>query len=129
MKFTTIFGLTLTLLTTSISAHPFFETWSDSVTIQLSNDWSGAHAEAKISADGKKHSIKSLFDGSALQSEDGNILATSAQLTKFDKNTVCRIVEPTTPVRTTLTASDTWAFLDRGAWVNLDRGSLWCFES
>ncbi|EIT81609.1 hypothetical protein F9C07_2278447 [Aspergillus flavus] len=127
MKITTTIGLLFTLLTTSTSATPFYYGWSDSVTLQLSNDWSGRHAEASVATDGRPHAIEELFDNSDLE-QDGKIFATSAQLTKFHHNTICRVLQNQPRVEVTLDDENTWSFLDRGAWVDVHRGVVICFE-
>ncbi|KAE8420228.1 hypothetical protein BDV36DRAFT_293361 [Aspergillus pseudocaelatus] len=127
MKITTTVGLLFTLLTTSASATPFFYDWSDSVTLQLSNDWSGANAKASVATDGKAHPIQELFDDSDLE-KDGKIYATSAQLTEFHHNTICRVLQHDPSVEVTLDDKNTWSFLDRGAWVDVHRGVVICIE-
>ncbi|KAE8156853.1 hypothetical protein BDV40DRAFT_67311 [Aspergillus tamarii] len=124
MKITTSVGLLFAFLTTSASATPFFYGWSDSVTLQLSNDWSGANAKASVATDGKPHSIQELFGDSDLE-KDGKIFATSAQLTKFHQN-ICRVLQRDPRIEVTLDDKHTWSFLDRGAWVDVHDGVVIC---
>ncbi|KAF7592524.1 hypothetical protein BBP40_012747 [Aspergillus hancockii] len=124
MKLTNTIGL-LFALTASTSAASYFHPYSDSVTVKLSNDWSGASAKAHVSTDGKPHSINSLYGHSDLE-RDGKIYATSAELTDFHQDTVCLIVQHEPHVHATLDAEATWTFLDRGAWVEVDNGHVIC---
>ncbi|OGM45352.1 hypothetical protein ABOM_005557 [Aspergillus bombycis] len=127
MKITNTLCLLFTVLATSASATPFYYGWSESVTVQLSNDWSGANAKAHVATDGRPHPIQELFDGSDIE-KDGKIFATSAQLTKFHHNTVCRVLQSDPRVDVTLDDKNTWSFLDRGAWVDVHRGVVVCIE-
>ncbi|KAB8264741.1 hypothetical protein BDV32DRAFT_145418 [Aspergillus pseudonomiae] len=127
MKITNTLGLLFTVLATSASATPFYYDWSDSVTIQLSNDWSGANAKAHVETDGKPHPIQELFDGSDIE-QDGKIFATSVQLIKFHHDTLCRVIQSDPQVKVTLDDEHTWSFLERGAWVDVHRGVVVCIE-
>ncbi|KAE8382497.1 hypothetical protein BDV26DRAFT_253653 [Aspergillus bertholletiae] len=128
MKVTNAVSLLFTLLTTSASATPpFFHDWTESVTIQLSNDWSGANAKASVATDGKLNQIKDLFSDTDLE-KDGKIFATSVQLIKFHKDTVCRVVQHDPHVQVSLDDQTTWSFLDRGAWVDVHRGVVICYD-
>ncbi|KAK1144056.1 hypothetical protein N8T08_005718 [Aspergillus melleus] len=147
MKFAATLGLAFVVLTSavpysppSIAFQPLevkpwekkpWETkpFADTVTVKLANDWNGKHAHADVPVDRKEYSIESLYGKSDLVAEDGNIYATSAELTKFGQRTGCAISLYDNPeIYVQLDAQTTWAFLDRGAWVNVKDGYVVCVE-
>jgi hypothetical protein len=93
MQFTTA-TLSLLALATSTLALPAPTT---QITIRIANDFSGASASATIPADGTPYSIPALFTGSAIDTGNGNIIATSAQLTAFKDTTKCQFVNQIIP--------------------------------
>jgi hypothetical protein len=93
MQFTTT-ALSVLALATSILALPAPST---QITLRIANDFSGASASATIPADGTAYAVSTLFAGSAIDSGNGNIIGTSAQLTAFKDETKCRFVNQNIP--------------------------------
>lgn len=145
MKFAATLGLAFAALTSAIPYSPHniifqsedaklseakpweIKPWADTVTVKLTNDWSGKHGEAKVSLDRKHHSIESLYGKSDLAA-GGGIYATSAELTEFGQRTGCVISVDDPEIYVQLNAQTTWSFLDRGAWVDIKDGYVSCGE-
>lgn len=89
MQFTATIATIVLALTTSAAAIP---SPIPQITLRISNDQTGANAETTIPADGTPYNLPSLFTGSAIDSGNGNIFGTSAQLTKFQDTTKCQLV-------------------------------------
>ena len=81
------------------------------VTIQLSNDQSGANAAVPIVTDGTPTLIGSVFAGTSVD-VNGEIIATSAQLTQFVQGTFCVIENFAGTVVAKLNTDSTFADLD-----------------
>jgi hypothetical protein len=81
------------------------------VTISFSNDQSGRNAAVPIVADGNPNLVGSLFAGSAID-VNGEIIATSAQLTQFVQGTFCVIENFAGTVVAKLNTDATFADLD-----------------
>jgi hypothetical protein len=79
------------------------------VTLQLANDFTGANIGKVIPADGSRHQISEFFAGSPVDS-NGDILASSAQLTAFPTHVQCAIFKD--KLITVLTPERTYADLD-----------------
>jgi hypothetical protein len=94
------------LLATAITAAPVTTT----VTVQLANDFTGANADVPIIANGSPNAIATLFAGTSIDN-DGQILATSAQLTQFVTGTSC-VIEAGATVIGTLNTDQMFADLD-----------------
>ncbi|KAF7117629.1 hypothetical protein CNMCM5793_006721 [Aspergillus hiratsukae] len=124
MKISTNIALALAFLTSSISTIASAET--PSVTVQLANDQSGTNANVNIRADGVQHSVESLW-GHTSVARNGVVYASSAQLTAFQQDTVCRISGPGVDV--TLTAIHTWSWLQGGKVVNLHEAHIVCKDT
>jgi hypothetical protein len=93
-------SLVIGVLTVFASAAPTSFTRArqfDEVTVQLSNDLSGANAEVSIYADGTDEAIQNLF-GSTVIAKGGKVLATSAQLVKFSNEVFCIIKKDERPI-------------------------------
>ena len=147
MKFAATLGLAFATLTSATPYSPYriffqpgeekpseakpweIKPWADTATVKLANDWSGKHGEAKVTLDRKFYSIESLYGDSDLLASDGNIYATSAELTEFGQRTGCVISADDPEIDVKLNAQRTWSFLDRGAWVNISGGYVFCGES
>ncbi|KAJ5895446.1 hypothetical protein N7495_007137 [Penicillium taxi] len=74
-------------------------------TVQLANDQSGANANVAVPADGSKSSVKALWGSSSVAS-GGVVLASSAQLVAFGKDTVCTFTQNSKTLL--LNAQTTW---------------------
>jgi hypothetical protein len=59
-----------------------------SITVSITNDQTGASGSATVPGDGIARNLTDLFGGSAID-QNGAIIGTSAQLTKFSENTKC----------------------------------------
>jgi hypothetical protein len=94
MQFTTTLATVVLALTTAATAIP---SPIPQITLRIYNDQSGANAEATIPADGTPYHISSLFAGSAIDTGAGNIIGTSAQLTRFQDTTKCQLVNLNIP--------------------------------
>ncbi|KAF7591412.1 hypothetical protein BBP40_001573 [Aspergillus hancockii] len=125
MKILSTTTLALALLAPAISADPAGGKAVDTVTVQLANDQSGANAGRTIPADGVKHSIVDLY-GKTSVGDNGVVRATSAQLVKFQENTVCKISQKQPAVDVTLNSRQTWKSLQGGATVKLQDATLEC---
>lgn len=93
------------------------------VTVQLANDQSGANANVHVPADGKKRPIAALWGKTPL-ARKGAVYATSAQLTKFQQDSVCEIFDHHLEAK--LTAKQTWVSLKDGSVVNLEDAYIVC---
>ncbi|EOA88915.1 hypothetical protein ACJQWK_05779 [Exserohilum turcicum] len=89
MQFTTTFAAAILALSTSVSALP---NPTPQITLRIFNDRTGASADTTVPADGLPYSISARFANSAIDSGNGNILGTSAQLTVFQDTTKCKLV-------------------------------------
>ncbi|PSN59225.1 hypothetical protein BS50DRAFT_261378 [Corynespora cassiicola Philippines] len=58
------------------------------ITVSLINEFAGTSGEATVPANGQFHDVPSLFGNSAID-ENGQILASSANLTRFVDNVFC----------------------------------------
>ncbi|EUC48766.1 hypothetical protein COCMIDRAFT_86517 [Bipolaris oryzae ATCC 44560] len=67
------------------------------VTLRIFDDLTGANADTTIPADGTPVTIPSRFAGSALDTGNGDILGTSAQLVKFEDTTKCKLANLNIP--------------------------------
>ncbi|KAH7113252.1 hypothetical protein B0J11DRAFT_562232 [Dendryphion nanum] len=88
MQFT--IALAATLFVSAINAVPISGS-SDTIpniTISLINDRTGANAQATVRGDGLARNIPDLFRGTAID-QNGQYLATSAQLIGFTEHTRC----------------------------------------
>jgi hypothetical protein len=94
MQFTTISAAAILAFAAGISALP---APNAQVTLKIFNDQTGANAEATISASGTAYSLTDLFAGSAIDTGNGNLLGTSAQLTKFQDTTQCQLINLNIP--------------------------------
>ncbi|OJJ85383.1 uncharacterized protein ASPGLDRAFT_1345695 [Aspergillus glaucus CBS 516.65] len=121
MKFLSGISLTLGILASGVAALPPVET----VTVQLANEQSGAHANVKIPTDNSPHPISALWGHTAVAAE-GVVSASSAQLNQFDQDTVCKIVQAHPHVDATLNARQTWVSLADGKVVELSHGFIVC---
>ena len=81
------FAVLVGLFAATISAAPAITT---TVTVQLTNDLTGASGTTTVVADGTERSISSLFGNSGI-AVNGQVLATSAQLTAFPQGVFCII--------------------------------------
>ncbi|KAE8362646.1 hypothetical protein BDV27DRAFT_159530 [Aspergillus caelatus] len=88
------------------------------VSVQLSNDQSGANANVDVPTDGNRRSVQALW-GHTSVSTNGVVTATSAQLTRFQQSTHCEITQQPN-VDAKLDAQRTWVSLDQGKLVNYD---------
>jgi hypothetical protein len=83
--------ITIIALTAPVLTAPIFP----AVTIQLSNDLTGANADAKLLADGTFYAIADLFDRTPININDtsgeARIIVSSAQLTQFPEGVFCII--------------------------------------
>jgi hypothetical protein len=105
MKFT--IAAVFAVFATSILAAPAtFPT----VTIQFSNDQTGANADVKVTANGNPNAVSTLFAGTSIN-KGGRIIATSAQLTQFVQGTFC-VVKAGNTVIANLNTDKTFADLD-----------------
>ncbi|KAH7381529.1 hypothetical protein BKA66DRAFT_549819 [Pyrenochaeta sp. MPI-SDFR-AT-0127] len=93
MKFTIAIASTVLAFATGISAIP---SPIPQITIRIFNDQTGANAEATVPADGLPRNIPDLFRGTAIDSR-GDIIGTSAQLTKFSDSTKCTLTNLNIP--------------------------------
>lgn len=90
MQFTIALASTILAFATGITALP--QSGSNTVTLAISNDQSGAQGSVTVVADGVPRSVATLFAGSPIAA--GNtIIGTSARLTKFTDNTKCKFVQ------------------------------------
>ena len=94
MQLTTTLATTILALTTAVTAIP---SPIPQITLRIFNDQSGANAEATVPADGTPYQIFSLFAGKAIDKGAGNIVGTSAQLTKFQDTNKCQLVNLNNP--------------------------------
>lgn len=95
------------------------------VTVQLANDHSGANANAKVPTDGHPHPIEVLWGHTAVSTK-GVVCASSAQLTKFEEDTKCKILQKHPHVEAELDARKTWTWLHEGKVVELEHGVIIC---
>ena len=123
MKFDLLTSFFLACLTTAALAEPSNQ-HVDEVTVQLANDQSGANANVDVPADGKKRSIDSLWGHTAV-ARKGVVYATSAQLTKFEEDTVCKIFGKH-DLYAKLNSRQTWVSLKGGAVVTLKDAYIVC---
>ena len=98
------------LLVASVAAAPLEARDAPSVTFALSNDNSGAYAGVPFAADGTDKTISSLFGATSVAS-NGQVWATSAQLTAFPQTINC-VLKNNGATLTTFTASHTYFDLD-----------------
>jgi hypothetical protein len=111
MQFTT--ALLTTIISTAAIAAPTNTVRNvPSLTFQLTNDLTGAHASATTLGDGLSRNLTDLFAGSAIADKNtGSIKATSAQLTHgFSDATRCFFQN----------VNDVINFDGRHTWVDLD---------
>lgn len=108
MKFA--YPIVVPFLAVIISATPLEVLQSNSVTVALSNDQSGAYAGVTFQADGTDRSITSLF-GSTSVGAGGIIKATAAQLTAFAQSINCVLTNNGAAIAT-FTAQHTYVDLD-----------------
>lgn len=80
------------------------------VTIQFSNDQSGANADVQIVANGQQNAVSTLFAGTSIDI-NGQIIATSAQLVQFVSGTSCVVGNGLTGIAD-LSADHTYGDLD-----------------
>lgn len=120
MKFLSSLTLTMGLLATAPGVMA-----QDTVTVQLANDKSGANANAKVPADGSNIPVQALW-GNTPVSENGIVSASSAQLTKFEQSSECKIVQQSPPVHASLDAKQTWTWLAGGEVVELGHAFISC---
>lgn len=97
-------------LAVTVSASTFQARDTEPVTLALSNDLTRGYATAQIATDGLKHSIGVYFAGSPV-SQDGKIMASSAQLATVPNGIHCEITNDGTTIAT-LTEQSTYADLD-----------------
>ncbi|OGE48222.1 hypothetical protein PENARI_c031G04231 [Penicillium arizonense] len=95
------------------------------VTIQLSNDHSGANVNKCIPEDGKKYPVSSFWGNTAL-SQHGGIYATSGQLVAFKQNTACTIECPHGDLG--FNHRKTWLSFAQGQVINLQDATVSCQE-
>jgi hypothetical protein len=81
------------------------------VTFALSNDQTGHHASATVPANGDTFIFSSLFGDSVLAS-DGQVLASSGQLTAFPQGVDCGLENYEGDWVTALTPENTYVDLD-----------------
>jgi hypothetical protein len=123
MKTTAVATLFFTLLASSFtSAAPARR--QTTITLQLSNDYTGAYADINIPADGVSRSVATLYANTPII-ENGTPVATSAMLTSFQQGTTCTLSQ-NPDLSVTLTAEDTWASLDKGAQFSLSSATVAC---
>ncbi|KAJ5335295.1 hypothetical protein N7452_007698 [Penicillium brevicompactum] len=122
MKFDLLTSFFLACLTTAALAEPS-SYHVDEVTVQLANDQSGANANVDVPADGKKRSIDSLWGHTAV-ARKGVVYASSAQLTKFQEDTHCKIFGEHLDAK--LNSRQTWVSLKGGAVVALKDAYIVC---
>lgn len=120
MKFLSSLILTMGLLATAPGVMA-----TDTVTVQLANEKSGANANVKVPTDGSKIPVQALWDKTPV-SENGIVSASSAQLTKFEQSTECKIVQRHPSVEASLDAKQTWTWLAGGKVVELGRAFISC---
>lgn len=101
------------LLAVAVSANPIEVRQSNSVTVALSNDQTGAYASATFQTDNIEKSIISLF-GSTSVGSGGIVKANAAQLTSFSQSINC-VIQNNGATIGTLTAQHTYADLDGNA--------------
>lgn len=123
MKFNGLTPFIIAYLATAGLAEPEKRNAND-VTVQLANDQSGANANVPVPADGKKRHIAALWGKTPL-ARKGTVYATSAQLTKFQQDSVCEI-SGDHHLDAKLNARQTWVSLKGGAVVNLEDAFIVC---
>ncbi|KNG83424.1 hypothetical protein ANOM_009705 [Aspergillus nomiae NRRL 13137] len=109
------------MATSSVIAGP---TNVQSVTVQLSNEQSGANANVDIPTDGNPRSIQALWGHTSVV-VNGVVSASSAQFNRFQQTSVCHIFQHPN-VNAELNARQTWVKLDQGKVVELDHGFIVC---
>ncbi|KAH7563756.1 hypothetical protein J3E72DRAFT_191621 [Bipolaris maydis] len=95
MQFTTTFAAAAIMALTASAAsipQPIPQ-----VTLRIFNDQTGVSADTTVPADGTVVTIPARFTGSALDSGNGNILGTSAQLVQFEDTTKCKLANLNIP--------------------------------
>ncbi|KAJ5876442.1 uncharacterized protein N7529_002026 [Penicillium soppii] len=126
MKFT--IASIISILAITVAATPLEVRQSNTVTVALSNDQTGAYANAAFSADNTDKSISSLF-GSTSVGAGGTVKATAAQLTFFPQSINCVIINNGATIGT-LTAQQTYADLDgnpnTAIPINLNNAKIRC---
>lgn len=131
MKFINNLTLALSSLTSTVLAHPPHPhpppVNTNTVTVQLANDHTGANANAKVPATGWPIPIQVIWGNTAVANE-GVVSVSSAQLTQFNPETVCKIVRIVPWVDGLFDARKTWVSLDEGKVVNLEQGFIICRE-
>jgi hypothetical protein len=93
------------------------------VTVQLANDQSGANANVNVPTDGKERHIEALWGKTAV-ARNGAVYASSAQLTKFQQDSVCEIYGYRLDAK--LNSRQTWVSLKGGSVVNLKDAYIKC---
>jgi hypothetical protein len=91
MQFAITLASTILAFALGTSAIP-----SPQVVLHISNDLTGANAQASIPADNVPHSIAQLFHGTAVDT-DQHIIGTSAQLNTFSDSIKCTLTSTTIP--------------------------------
>lgn len=116
------------VLATAVSASPIEARQSNQVTLALSNDQTGAYASTTLAADGTQRRAFDLFQHTSVN-VNGQVRASSSQLTAFQANTRCVIVNHGATIAT-LTARATFADLDGNPGavipVNLNDATITC---
>ncbi|KAH8690841.1 hypothetical protein BGW36DRAFT_465683 [Talaromyces proteolyticus] len=103
-------AVSVALLAASAAAMPARRD-TDTVTFALSNDQTGHQASATIWADNTVSLFNSLFANSAIDS-NGQILASSVQLTAFPQHVTCNINDAEGQVFASLSDTKTYFDLD-----------------
>ncbi|KAJ5166212.1 uncharacterized protein N7482_004993 [Penicillium canariense] len=80
-------------------------------TIQLANDQSGANANVVVPVDGVKRPVQELWGKTAI-AHNGLVFASSAQMTAFQRTTVCTFTEESR-LTASLSGQKTWVSLGR----------------
>jgi len=122
MKTTAVATLLFTLLASFTSAAPTKR--QSTITLQLSNDQTGAYADISIPVDDVSRSVASLYANTRII-ENGTPVATSAMLTQFQQDTTCTLSQDPN-LSVTLTAEVTWVSLDHGAPFELATATVVC---
>ena len=120
MKFLSGLSLTLGILASGVAVAA-----TETVTVQLANDQSGANANVKVPTDNAPHPIGALWAHTSVES-GGVVSASSAQFNRFDQDSVCKIVQSNPHVDATLNSRQTWVSLAQGKVVELAHAFIIC---
>jgi opacity protein-like surface antigen len=110
VKMKSFTAITLSLIGLALAAPSALDTRTTAVTIQLTNDQSGANSNAAVPLDGASHPIAALYAGSSIA--NGGFKVTSALLNQFPQKFSCTVKNNNGVAVGTLNSQHTYLDLD-----------------